>query len=364
MRSLTIALAVLFGLSGSAQQSVPASTGTFVESKIPAATLKGNLLGDPAEARVAVYLPPSYASSPQRRYPTVYLLHGYTGDVESFTRFFFPKVGFAKAIDEAIKRGASREMIVVVPSGRNRYFGSFYVNSPVTGAWEDLFAGDLVTWVDKTYRTIPSAESRGIAGHSMGGYGAIMLAMKHPDVFSAVYALSPCCVALEADLGPDNPAWNKALQIQSPDQLKAEPASLEDFYSTAFVALAAALSPNPSKAPLYVDLPFKRQGRSLVPNEEAYAKWRAQLPLYLVESHRRNLEKLKGIHLEYGALEEFAHIRSATRALSAELAARGIGHTFEVYEGGDHMNMIAERIETRVLRFFTDVLSADHGSSR
>ena len=83
-----------------------------------------------------------------------------------------------------------------------------------------------------------------------------------------------------------------------------------------------------------------------------------------MESHRRNLEKLKGIHLEYGALEEFAHIRSATRALSAELAARGIGHTFEVYEGGDHMNMIAERIETRVLRFFTDVLSDDHGSSR
>ena len=129
MRFLTLALAVLVGLSGSAQQSVPASTGTFVESRIPAAPLQGNLLGDPAEARVAVYLPPSYASSPQRRYPSVYLLHGYTGDVESFTRFFFPKVGFAKAIDDAIKRGASREMIVVVPSGRNRYFGSFYARA-------------------------------------------------------------------------------------------------------------------------------------------------------------------------------------------------------------------------------------------
>ena len=364
MRVLAAAVIVLLAVTGNAQQSVPAATGTLVESKIPAPALKGNLLGDPAEARVTVYLPPSYATSLERRYPTVYLLHGYTGDIESFTRFFYPKVGFAKAMDEAIKRGASREMIVVVPSGRNRYFGSFYQNSPVTGAWEDLIARELVAWVDKTYRTIATVDSRGIAGHSMGGYGALMLAMKHPDVFSAVYALSPCCVALEADIGQDNPAWIKALQIQSPDQLKSAPASPEDFYVAAFIAFAAALSPNPSKAPLYVDLPFKRQGRSLVPNEEAYAKWRSQLPLYLVESHRRNLEKLKAIHLEYGALEEFSHIRSATRAFSTELAARGIGHTFEVYEGGDHMNMIAQRIETRVMRFFSDVLGPDNGASR
>lgn len=364
MRVATVIFAIALALTANAQQAVPPGSGTLVESKIAAASLKGNLLGDPAETRVAVYLPPSYATSPERRYPTVYFLHGFTADIEAITRGLFPKLGLAKTIDEAIKRGATREMIVVVPSGRNRYFGSFYANSPVTGAWEDLFARDLVAWVDKTYRTIASVEGRGIAGHSMGGYGAIMLAMKHPDVFSAVYALSPCCMALEGDLGQDNPAWGRALQLKSVDELKAEPTSMAEFYSTAFVALAAALSPNPSKAPLYVDLPFKRQGRSFVPDEEAYAKWRAQLPLYLIESHRRNLEKLTAIHLEYGALEEFSHIRSATRAFSTELAARGIGHTFEVYERGDHMNMIGERIGTRVLRFFSDVLGPDNGSSK
>lgn len=356
IRLASFVVVALLDTSGHAQQSVSVSTGTLIENKVASAALKANLLGDPAEGRVAVYLPPSYASSPDRRYPTLYLLHGYLGDIEAFTRGFFPKMGLAKTMDQQISRSVSRELIVVVPSGRNGYFGSFYTNSPVTGDWEDFMVRDLTSWVDANYRTIRGAEGRGIAGHSMGGYGAIMLAMKHPDVFSAVYALSPCCVAIEGDLGQDNRAWLKSMQFQSRDQLKAQPQSIDDFYTTAFVALSAALSPNPSKPPLYVDFPFKQQGRSLVPSDEAYAKWRSQMPLYLVEHYRRNLEKLKGIYLDYGALEEFPHIRTATRAFSEALAARGIPHTFEVYAGGDHINKIGDRIETSVLRFFSDVL--------
>ena len=81
------------------------------------------------------------------------------------------------------------------------------------------------------------------------------------------------------------------------------------------------------------------------------------MPLYLVEQYRTNLEKLRGIYLDYGALEEFSHIRQTTQALSRELASRGIGHTFEVYAGGDHSNKLRERLETRVLPFFSQVLS-------
>jgi S-formylglutathione hydrolase len=132
---------------------------------------------------------------------------------------------------------------------------------------------------------------------------------------------------------------------------------LDDFYATAFIALSAALSPNPSKPPLFVDFPFKQQQRLLVVNEDAYAKWRANLPLYLVEQYRGNLSRPRGIYLDYGALEEFSHIRTATQLFSAELTKRGIAHTFEVYADGTHESGIRQRIETRVLRFFSEVLS-------
>ena len=116
------------------------------------------------------------------------MLHGFLGDHRAFAKGYG---GFdlAAAMNDLIRKGAAREMIVVVPSGRNGYFGSFYTNSP-------------------------------------GGYGALMLAMKHADVFGAVYALSPCCVGIEGDMGPDNPAWAAAASVQSRDELQAVIASL------------------------------------------------------------------------------------------------------------------------------------------
>jgi S-formylglutathione hydrolase FrmB len=356
-----VALLVLLIGTRAAQQVAAPHGGTLVEATVASAALKRNLLGDAGESAVAIYLPSSYATSPERRYATLYLLHGYVSGLEVFgaragTRGF-QGMQLAPTMDELIGRGAAREMIVVVPNGRNAYFGSFYTNSSVTGGWEDFIAQELVSWVDAKYRTIPRSESRGIAGHSMGGYGAIMLAMKRPDVFSALYALSPCCLGLEADIGRDNQAWLKALQLQSRNQLQPRPRSLDEFYPTVMIAMSAAFSPNPDKAPLYVDLPFRENNGQLVVNEAVYSMWRSKMPLYLVEQYRENLARLKGIYLDYGALEQFSHIRVTTRAFAEELASRGIPHTFEVYAGGDHENKIRERIETRVLRFFSEVLS-------
>jgi S-formylglutathione hydrolase len=356
-------IALLVVLTGScpAQQATPPRAGTLVEATVSSAALKTNLVGDAGESRVVIYLPPSYATSLERRYPALYLLHGYLTGVEVFgarpgTRGF-QGMQLAPTMDELIGRRAVREMIVVAPNGRNAYFGTFYTNSSVTGGWEDFIALELVSWVDDKYRTIPRPASRGIAGHSMGGYGAIMLAMKHPGIFSAVYALSPCCLGLEADIGPDNQAWRKAMQLQSRNQLQPRPQSLDEFYPTAMIAMSAAFSPNPDKAPLYVDLPFRENNGRLVPNEPAYSMWRSKMPLYLVEQYRENLQKLNGIHIDYGALEPFSHIRVTTRAFSAELASREIPHAFEVYGGGDHENKVRERIETHVLRFFSEVLA-------
>jgi S-formylglutathione hydrolase FrmB len=132
------------GLAGFGQQATqPAGGGRFVELKIPAPSLKGNLLGDPTEQSIALYLPPSYDISRTKRYPTLYLLHGFTSSSSGF------KTGLSleSLIDEMIKSGKIGEMILVVPNARNGYQGSFYMNSTVNGNWEDYMYKDLTQYV-------------------------------------------------------------------------------------------------------------------------------------------------------------------------------------------------------------------------
>jgi S-formylglutathione hydrolase len=334
--------------------------GRLVELKVSASTLKGNLLNDPAEQSVSVYLPPSYDSSPSRRFPSLYLLHGFLANNKAWTSNGYQGMSLQPLMDEVIKSGRIREMIVVVPNGWNAYRGSFYTNSTVTGNWEDYISRELVQNIDTNYRTIARPESRGIAGHSMGGYGAVSLAMKHPDVFSAVYALSPCCLGLEGDFNSDNPAWLQTVRLTSRDQLKSRPAGPDDFYQMAFIAISAAFSPNPAKAPFYVDFPFQERDGRLEKNDAAYARWRARMPLYMVDENKDNLLKLRGIFIDYGQNEQFSHIRLATALFSKALAERSIPHIFEIYEGGDHGNKVRQRVENRMLQFFSDRL--DSGS--
>jgi len=346
-----------FAATGLAQQTAaPARTGRLVEVKIPAPSLKGNLLGDPTEQTTAVYLPPSYEASPTRRFPSLYLLHGFTAKNQAWTTNGYQGMSLQPLMDEMIKSGKVQEMIVVAPNGWNAYKGAFYTNSSVNGNWEDYIYRDLVQTVDAKYRTIARAESRGIAGHSMGGYGAITLAMKHPDVFGAVYALSPCCLGIEGDFASDNPAWLKTLQLRSKEELDAPPKSLAEFYRTAFVALAAAFSPNPSRPPFFVDFPYQERDGHVEKNEAVFAKWRSKMPVYMVEENKGNLLKLRGIFIDYGQNEEFSHIRIAIPQFSKALSEHGIPHVFEMYEGGNHGSKIRQRLETRLLPFFSEKL--------
>lgn len=239
-----------------AQTASPASTSLLEEFKMPAPSLAGNLLGDPTTQEVFVYLPPSYAKETSKRYPTVYLLHGYAGRPEEWVKDGYQGMSLRSEMDLLIAKGVAAEMIVVVPNGRNAYLGSFYTNSPVTGNWEDFLYRDLVSYVDGKYRTLARASSRGIAGHSMGGYGAFMLGMKHPDVFGAIYSLSPCCIAMEGDLSGDNPFCRSASKVNSRNVFKRSPETFEGFWSVAMVALSAAFSPDAKSSPMLVTFPF------------------------------------------------------------------------------------------------------------
>jgi S-formylglutathione hydrolase FrmB len=361
---------LLASVTMSQQGTAPATASKLLQLKVQAPSLKGNLLGDPTEQPVYVYLPPGYEGS-TRRYPTLYLLHGFTSNSSVWINGQYQGMRLQTLMDHAIKNGTVREMIVVAANGSNAYKGSFYTNSVVTGNWEDFIVRDLVNYVDANYRTSRRAESRGIAGHSMGGYGSVMLGMKHPEIFSAVYALSPCCLAMEADMGEANSAWPGVLQLTSKDQLNETPRTLAQFYYSAMIGLSAAFSPNPNRAPFFVDFPFEpksgicnppAQGKLLTDapcvqrNERVYAKWRSNLPVYIAKANKENLKKLRGIFLDYGEKEEFEHIRIGVRLLSNTFSELNIPHQFEVYANGDHGSLIRQRMETRLLPFFNEKL--------
>jgi S-formylglutathione hydrolase FrmB len=344
-------------LTATLNGQVPArAAGTLEDLQMPAPSLAGNLLGDPTAQHVFVYLPPSYKTEIAKRYPTLYLLHGYTDRPEVWINDSYQGMKLQTEMDSLIAKGIGAEMIVVVPNGRNAYLGSFYTNSAVTGNWEDYIHRDLVNFIDGKYRTLAKPASRGIAGHSMGGYGAFMLAMKHPDVFGAVYSLSPCCFGMEGDISGDNTVWAKAAKIASRDPFSRQPQSFDEFFSVAMIALSAAFSPNKDRPPLFVDLPYVQKEMVLAKSEPAYSKYREKMPLYQVERYRDNLMKLRGIFLDVGEFDEFTHIRRATAMLSGELSAREIPHSFEIYKGGDHGNKIRERFNSKLVPFFASLL--------
>jgi enterochelin esterase-like enzyme len=347
---LLIASATLVAYSAAArpQAQVAARAGTVERVKVLGPALEGNLSGDPAERDVMVYLPPGYRETTQR-HPVVYLLHGFTDDTDHWWGVVKHFVSVPQSMDRALASGAAKEMILVMPNAFTRFQGSMYSNSPTTGNWEDYVATDLVAWVDGHYRTIARADSRGLAGHSMGGYGTVRVGMRHPEVFSSLYAMSSCCLTPPSGVDPER--GRKLEAIQDP----ADIARL-DFFGKATLASAAAWSPNPAKPPLYVDLPT-RDGQV---QQVVLAKWAANAPLAMVDQYVRSLRRLRAIGIDVGTRDGLA---PGSKALSEVLAAYKIPHQYETYDG-DHVDRVAERLETRVFKFFSENLRFEEGTPR
>lgn len=352
---VVLSIFILFAHPSEAQQAAKqTAAGIIVEATIPAPSLKGNLLGDATEQRISVYLPPSYDTAPTKTYPVVYLLHPLGIGRHTWAR----DAGFniLPVLNRMISGGKAREMIVVAPNARNAFNGSFYVNSATTGNWEDYIFRDVVGYIDANYRTLARPSSRGIAGHSMGGFGAVSVGMKHADVFSAIYALSPCCLAMEGEFLEPLPAWTELSKVTSIDEVVNLPRTPDKFWTRAFPALSAAFSPNAEKKPFYSDFLYREENGKLVRNEAVAAKWKAKMPLYMVEEYKSNLLALRGLFLDYGQNEQVAHIRIATALFSKALAERGIPHTFEIYAGNRDIEKVRERMERRVFVFFSETL--------
>jgi enterochelin esterase-like enzyme len=314
---------------------------TIQRIKVHSLAIEGNLEGESADREVLVVLPPSYAKSPRRRYPVVYALHGYSIGAEQWIK----EIHVPQTVEGAFAKGA-REMIVVLPDSKTAHNGSMYSSSVTTGDFETFVSRDLVAYVDAHYRTIADRRSRGLAGHSMGGYGTTRIGMKHADVFGALYIMSPCCLSPRdpSQMPPD--AMAKLAGVTS----IAEAQTL-GWGERATLATAAAWSPDPQNPPLFLDLPFK-DGKL---RPDIVAKWAANAPLVFIDQYVGNLRRYAAVAIDVGDQDG---LRVDSRTLHEVLDRYGIANSFEIYPG-THTSDVAVRFQEKVIPFFSQHLVFD-----
>lgn len=315
---------------------VPGAKPVSVEHmKVHGAALEGNLEGDAVDRDVFVFLPPSYAKQKSRRYPVVYALHGYSIGAEQWTH----EIHVPQTIEGATAQGA-REMIIVVPDSKTVHNGSMYSSSVTTGDFEKFIAHDLVAYIDAHYRTIPGRLSRGLVGHSMGGYGATRIGMKHSNVFGSLYIMSPCCLS-PRPAGSPKPEDERALE----NVKTAEDSARLGFFQRAQLATAAAWSPDPKNPPLYLDLPMKDG----VVQPDVMAKWAANAPLAFIDQYIGNLREYRAVSIDVGDQDG---LRVDAGKLHDILDTYKITNSFEVYQG-THTSKVADRFQNHVIPFFS-----------
>jgi len=321
---------------------VPGAKPVTVERiRIHGTALEANLEGNAVDRDVIVFLPPSYQAETNRRYPVVYALHGYSIGAEQWSG----EIHVPQTIEGAFAQGA-KDMIVVLPDSKTLHNGSMYSSSATTGDFERFIGHDVVTNIDAHYRTIPERRSRGLVGHSMGGYGATRIGMKRSDIFGSLYIMSPCCLSARgAGPGRGNPAMDSALAAV---KTTADAANLP-WGMRAQLASAAAWSPNPKKPPLYLDLPTDSATRS-----EVLAKWAANAPLAFLDQYVGNLRQYDAISIDVGDRDG---LRVDSGRLHDALDRYGIANGFEVYSG-THTSAVAVRFQNFVLPFFSKHLCA------
>ncbi|HEX30299.1 TPA: hypothetical protein ENG04_09490 [Candidatus Poribacteria bacterium] len=318
---LTLCL-LLTGLAAMAQE------GKLVREMVYSPSLEGNLLGDSPKRAVTIYLPPSYDLEPDRRYPVVYLLHGYTGSNELWTGGSYISGNILYSMRSWLKSGKVKEMILVMPNSHNKFRGSFYTNSITTGGWADFIAKDLVEYIDNHYRTLPQRESRAVIGHSMGGYGGIKLGLLYPDVFGCMGGLAGIYHFDEERMKKDSGSYAFCSTLESWNQFYGL-----SWQTQAMFAEAAAFAPNPDKPPFYCDFPYTytdTKPRKIVKNEEAYKRFQEHDLLRLAEKRIDVLRNMRAIYVDCGTSDELI---DDARKLHQKLEDLGVKHVYREFPG-------------------------------
>ena len=298
----------------------------FITENIFSPSLENNKLNDPVNQPVRIFLPLSYYVT-HKKYPVIYYLHGFGS---SFLEIEWYKKSYKKLISDKI----TNEFILVGINGRNKFGGSFYVNSPVTGNWEDYIIKDVVNFIDTKYHTIPNPNSRGIAGFSMGGFGCINIGFKHSDIFSYLFAISPA-IFNENDI-------QKTLKTWEPEMLNA--------YATAFAS-------NLNNPYPYVDFPKFDNSRT---DNIILGKWKNGIGTIngRVTTNINSIRRLADIQIEFGTKDFFDWIPNGCRLLSNISKENNIQNKLIQFEGshGDKNDIIVEK---DMFPYFSRLLKAE-----
>lgn len=306
--------------------------------------LKNNPLKDPYIRNAVVYLPPSYRSS-GKRYPVVHLIAGFTGFGAMNMNISAYSENIQQRLDRLIRTRKIREMIVLMPDCFTKYGGSQYVNSAATGRYEDYMINEIVPLADKHFRTIPKPQSRCIIGKSSGGYGAMWLAMRHPDVFGLMathsgdsafeYCYMPEFPNFIIDIenyGGGHKGVNKFIRTQI-NFNQPKPHDFHNIINT--IGMASCYSPNSKRKEYNFDLPFDIYTGEVIP--EVWNKWLSYDPVRLVDKYKKNLKKLKMIYVDCGTRDEFK-LQAGARIYCSKLRSSGIKFIHKEFNAG-HMNV-------------------------
>jgi len=340
--------------------------GQIVCRSLVAPSLSQNVMNISARQEIVVYLPPSYGQA-GRRFPVLYFLPNFKCDLWRYTGGSFQGFRFKQAMDRQIRTGAAKEIIIVIPNTVHFLGGSWYRNSPLTGNWEDYVVHDVVDYVDNHFPTIRSPEARGLAGHGVGGLGALELSLQHPDLFGSVYAMSPALFDekaienLSSTREEATRAWQANLEKWAPQDEASRRTSFRDYIQSRLnspshdvflqgllISYAAAVSPDLRLPYPHIELPTQGAGSTgdanlLLRFDNGMGGWKEKLQTYAA-GHR----SLHAITIEYGKDDEYQWIRRGAVYVSDLMHSMGIANQLAVHEGG-HETTLGKRLETAML---------------
>jgi S-formylglutathione hydrolase FrmB len=302
--------------------------------------LSGNPLGDAATRPVAVYLPPGYDAEASARYPVLYVLHGYTGDVGALVSSRKWETNVLQWADRAVREKRMRPALVVLVDGFTRLGGSQYVDSVHNGAYATYVTRDVVGHIDRTYRTIAREGGRAVLGKSSGGFGAMHLVLEHPGIFAAFashsgdsyfrYAHFPAFATVQRMLESydfDVRAFVEAFEAKQ-KRTAAEYTTME------MLAYTAAYSPH-SATPFDLDLPFDRASGEL--RDDVFERWLGYDPAEQVPARGPQLGRLRLRFVDCGRRDEF-NLDIGARVVAARIRELGLAVRHEEFDD-DHRNV-------------------------
>jgi enterochelin esterase family protein len=309
------------------------SQGTVHFLKHDSNILRGNPLGDKHVREVIVYTPPGYEESDQS-YPTVYCLTGFTGRGRMLLNDNAFTPNLAERMDRLISAGTIKPMIVAMPDCFTYYGGSQYINSTATGNYEDYLTKEIVPFVGENFRTVADRDWRAVMGKSSGGYGALIMGLRHPDLFGLVCSTSGDAY-FEYCYLPDIPKAFRAIKGDAKNFMgkfwEVEKKGKHDFPGVNIIGMSACYSPKGT----HFDLPFDVKTGEL--REDVWRRWIEHDPVRLAEKFVRNLKSLRLLYLDAGTRDEFA-LDIGARMLSQRLKKHDIPHIHEEFDDG-HFNI-------------------------